>query len=491
MRSISRFGRGSARTLAAGIAAVGAIALSTTAATADTTTALTPEHVDALVKPSIVFITGQYSGHVRYTTSTGHRISSTVTASYYCSGFVVANADGEATVATAGHCADRAEGKDPLIIAFLADQVHQHLLTPAQARGLVGYGEANWTVFGDTVGSPINQRIDVYEPAAVSGLATSTSMQATVVAVRGFDKGDVALLQVHTQQPLPVLQVSTSEPQNGAEVTAVGYPSAVRDVSDSSLDPSFETGHVNSIQTRDGLPVIQFDAGLSPGMSGGPVVNDQGEVVGINSYRNSGETQQFNFAVDLSTIHAFLSSHNVDNTLSDADQAYRTGLTDFFDGQYQDAVDQFNTTLNQLPSHALAQQYKSKATALVPATSTDQAAGNHTLVWVAVGAAASVLLLAGGLIVIVRALGGRRSSARDASMSPLAGIGVSPLPGAAGPNAGFMTAGSTQPAQPTMRLDGGVCESCGNARSTSAYCPANGTAHGGPTPAVPGYLNAR
>jgi S1-C subfamily serine protease len=362
--------------------------------------------LDAIVKPSIVLITGQYTGHVRYLSVSGrHLYSSTLHSSYYCTGFVVANADGEATIATAGHCADKGEGRDALIVSFLNQQVKQGLLTQAQASSRLGYAETNDKVLGNQVGTPIIQNIQVYEPAATSGLPTSTQLPATVEADEPFANGDVALLQVHTTQPLPVLQVATQEPSAGDELTAVGYPSAVTNVTDATLDPSFETGHMNSLQTRDGLPVIQFDAGLSPGMSGGPVVNTQGQVIGINSFRNSTETQQFNFAADLSTVHSFFSSHSVANALSPADLAYRAGLNDFYTGKYREAIAAFNTTLNTMPAHALAAQYKSQAITKAPqepAARKPSSGGGGFPVWAIIVIVLAVLALGGGTALMMR-----------------------------------------------------------------------------------------
>ncbi|MGB8385462.1 MAG: S1C family serine protease [Dermatophilaceae bacterium] len=48
--------------------------------------------------------------------------------------------------------------------------------------------------------------------------------------------------------------------------------------------------------SSNGLPFLQFNAATSSGMSGGPVINTQGEVVGTVSFNPSGETQSFNFA---------------------------------------------------------------------------------------------------------------------------------------------------------------------------------------------------
>src|SRR5262249_30637884 len=146
-------------------------------------------------------------------------------------------------------------------------------------------------------------------------------------------------------------------------VTAIGYPASVDKVTDPSNEPSFKDGHVSAMQTYNGLPFIQTDSALSAGMSGGPVVNAAGQVVGLNSYNIVGETQQFNFAADLSTIQQVLTRNGVPSTLSKADQAYRTGLTDYFANRFHAAAAAFQVTLDAIPSHALAQKYKAQAIA--------------------------------------------------------------------------------------------------------------------------------
>ena len=138
-------------------------------------------------------------------------------------------------------------------------------------------------------------------------------------------------------------------------------------------------------------------------MSGGPVVNTQGEVVGTVSFNPSGETQSFNFAAGQETIKALLNRNDVNTTLSATDQAFRNGLSQYYAGDYAAAQASFDAVLAVAPSHALAQQYKVKvvqAQANAPATVTGSSGGGVPIaVWVAVGAV--VLLICGGLAVVL------------------------------------------------------------------------------------------
>ncbi len=58
-------------------------------------------------------------------------------------------------------------------------------------------------------------------------------------------------------------------------------------------------------------------------MSGGPVVNGQGEVIGTVSFGPSDDTQQLNFASTEDNVQALLTRNGVKNTLAATDQQYR------------------------------------------------------------------------------------------------------------------------------------------------------------------------
>ncbi|MDR2196450.1 MAG: trypsin-like peptidase domain-containing protein [Coriobacteriales bacterium] len=91
----------------------------------------------------------------------------------------------------------------------------------------------------------------------------------------------------------------------GEQVYALGYPGA----SDSSKtfspkdgsDITITTGIVGEIIESDRVHAIQTDADVAPGNSGGPLVNAQGDVVGINTWKSL-ETGSMTFAVAIDEI---------------------------------------------------------------------------------------------------------------------------------------------------------------------------------------------
>lgn len=102
---------------------------------------------------------------------------------------------------------------------------------------------------------------------------------------------DLAIIK--TSKSLPYLPMSTSDVLKvGEDVVAVGTPLSLM------LKHSFTKGIVSAlnrtlkIDTANGESymqnLIQHDASLNPGNSGGPLLNSKGEVVGINTLKISG-----------------------------------------------------------------------------------------------------------------------------------------------------------------------------------------------------------
>jgi serine protease Do len=114
--------------------------------------------------------------------------------------------------------------------------------------------------------------------------------------VLGTDKRtDIAILKIEAKD-LPAVVLASSKPQRvGDWVMAIGSPFGFE---------STVTAGVISATRRvlpgDGtVPFIQTDAAINPGNSGGPLINMQGEVIGINSqiFSLSGGYQGVSFAI--------------------------------------------------------------------------------------------------------------------------------------------------------------------------------------------------
>ncbi len=114
---------------------------------------------------------------------------------------------------------------------------------------------------------------------------------------------DVALLKIDAA-PAPALGFSDREVAVGERVYIAGYPSTAELGEHSSGEVTFTSGVVSAIRTTaDGKKIYQTDAKISQGSSGGPVLNEQGQVIGIVTYqtdqleRESGDNFAFAQAI--------------------------------------------------------------------------------------------------------------------------------------------------------------------------------------------------
>jgi serine protease Do len=114
-------------------------------------------------------------------------------------------------------------------------------------------------------------------------LADGTDLVATVV--KTDETHDVAVLDV-TATGLPALTLATSRVEIGETVIAAGtalgeFPDTIMVGVISGLDRSIDVGVGRSARSLSG--VLQTDAALNPGMSGGPLLDLAGHVVGVNT----------------------------------------------------------------------------------------------------------------------------------------------------------------------------------------------------------------
>ncbi len=97
----------------------------------------------------------------------------------------------------------------------------------------------------------------------------------------GFDKtGDLALVKIDSDKSLPVAPLGSSDKLKvGDWVMAIGSPFGF----DETVTVGIVSGKGRSIGASPYDDFIQTDASVNPGNSGGPLINLQGEVVGINT----------------------------------------------------------------------------------------------------------------------------------------------------------------------------------------------------------------
>ncbi len=120
----------------------------------------------------------------------------------------------------------------------------------------------------------------------------------TVAGVVGTDAtADVALVRVDGLKAPPLQLGESTQVKIGEEVYAVGNPEG--------LEGTFSDGIVSGVRTIGTDSLLQITAPISPGSSGGPVIDSAGKVLGI-AVATFKEGQNLNFAVPVSYLKALL-----------------------------------------------------------------------------------------------------------------------------------------------------------------------------------------
>ena len=127
----------------------------------------------------------------------------------------------------------------------------------------------------------------VVDPSRYVAEAVSTAGERDDITVLKIDVlHDLALIRINKRRDWPPLRISSKSLRQGERLYSLGNP----------LDLGFaiSEGSFNGLISRPYYPQVLFSGAINSGMSGGPAVDESGEVVGVNvSKRLDGEQISF------------------------------------------------------------------------------------------------------------------------------------------------------------------------------------------------------
>jgi putative serine protease PepD len=174
-------------------------------------------------------------------------------------------------------------------------------------------GQATGTGFVVSKDGLIVTNDHVVDGASQVKVMIGTSQKAQDATVVGADPSrDLALIKVDASNLKTLTLADSSNVGVGDAAYAIGNPYG--------LDQTFTSGIVSALnrtlQAPDGTAIngaIQTDAALNPGNSGGPLLNSGGQVIGVNSQIETGQSGGgeggnvgIGFAIPSNTVKTFI-----------------------------------------------------------------------------------------------------------------------------------------------------------------------------------------
>jgi len=178
------------------------------------------------------------------------------------------------------------------------------------------------------------------------------------------DQGkDVAVIKIEVKNA-PVLKLADSDKvQLQDHVTVIGYPGAADTFnsgtlsSRSALEATINDGKISARkQATSGAPILQTNTAATHGNSGGPVLNDANEVIGLLTFRgdtvNGQEVSGFSFIVPSNTVMEYVKAAGATNNEGPTDTFYHEGLDFYWNQYYSSAIPKFEEVKRLFPQHS-------------------------------------------------------------------------------------------------------------------------------------------
>lgn len=266
----------------------------------------------------------------------------------------------------------------------------------------------------------VTTNVKAHLGAHVPGVATSTKpIEAEVIKSalgEPIPGKDVSILKIAGDN-YPTLEFGDDkELAVGDKIYPYGYPAdatffAAFDPS-SITEPSLTAGLVSSKKDMaGGWQVIQTDAAIRGGNSGGPVFDEKGKVIGLSTFglvdqQTGAAAQGANFVVPTTVVKEFLQRANITPTESKTTQLWKEALALADRNAYKSAVEKLNMVNSLKPGLPVVQQKLEEFNKAI-LEGKDQSGPSMMMITLIV---AGVLLLALILFFVAKSKGGGKYS---------------------------------------------------------------------------------
>jgi Trypsin-like peptidase domain len=184
---------------------------------------------------------------------------------------------------------------------------------------------------------------------------------------------DLAILKFRSSKNYSLVNIGTSKTlQRGSTVYVAGFPSAVDETVISTGLLNFTDGKVTGVAARgndSGYSLIYGNQTL-PGMSGGPVLNENGELVAIHGQgeRDGQQKTGRNLGIVVERFGAVALAMGIQldqpiatpapSSVANATDYYLAGIEKVYEEDFQGALIDFNQVISLDPNHVSAYSFR-------------------------------------------------------------------------------------------------------------------------------------
>lgn len=202
----------------------------------------------------------------------------------------------------------------------------------AYIQSQTGQGTATGSGFVVTSDGKIITNEHVVDGAQTVTVKLGVNGKAQTAQVLAADASkDLALLKINQSNLKPLSFADSSKVEVGDEVFAIGNPYGL----DHTLTSGIVSALDRDIDAPDGTPikdVVQTDAALNPGNSGGALIDSSGQVIGVNSQIASASSSGseagnvgIGFAIPSNTVKAFVENPTSSSETGQTQQQQQQG----------------------------------------------------------------------------------------------------------------------------------------------------------------------
>jgi S1-C subfamily serine protease len=243
----------------------------------------------------------------------------------------------------------------------------------------------------------------VWLSTAYSGVIDATTLSdaptlaATVEAFSSYSQDDLALVHVPFSDTPAIATGSSADVAVEDALTVIGFPGNgdVTDSANNMLTPSVNNVRVSAIKANDnGSPLIQVAGNVEHGDSGGPLLNAQGQVVGVVSFGGADPQGSTSFMRATASAQALIAGQHIDTAPGHFEQAWTQAFDDYastYAGHWHVAEAKMRALAAAYPQFKALYPYLTYASTAAEQEQTQSGATLPT----------TMLLIAGGVVIAI------------------------------------------------------------------------------------------